>query len=76
MNNGSDEEIRARVAKKFLELPLEKQQKVHTMMADLFHKLEREWKENPKNQGKPFSYVKMWDEFAARKGTDDSNKKK
>ena len=47
-------------------LPVEKQQKIHAMMSGLFQKLEQEWKADPKNSDKPFSYSQMWDEFVAK----------
>ena len=60
------DEIEERVKKKFLALPIEKQQKIHAMMSGLFQKLEKEWKADPKNRGKPFSYSEMWDEYTAK----------
>ena len=60
-----DDEEQNRLAKKFLTLPPEKQQKIHAMMTDLFQKLEKEWKADPNNAGKHFSYSKMWDEYVA-----------
>lgn len=60
------DEIEERVKKKFMALPIEKQQKIHAMMSGLFQKLEKEWKADPKNSGKPFSYSEMWDEYTAK----------
>ncbi len=59
------------VAKKFLALPREKQEEIHAKMSALFQKLEQEWKADPKNIGKTFSYSKMWDEFTANKKADE-----
>ena len=64
MSHGDD--IEERVKQKFLKLPFEKQQNIHAMMSGLFQKLEKEWKADPKNSGKPFSYSKMWDEYVAK----------
>lgn len=72
----NDDEITERVKRKFLALPIEKQQKLHAMMSGLFQKLEKEWKADPKNAGKPFSYEIMWNEFVANQGANDANKKK
>ena len=52
----------------FLDLPKEKQVRLHGIMVDLFTKLEAEWRANPENQGKPLSYVNLWEEFLARQG--------
>ena len=63
MSNGDD--IEERVKQKFLALPPEKQQKIHAMMSGLFQKLENEWKADPNNSGKPFSYSKMWEDYVS-----------
>lgn len=53
----------------FRDMPDEKKRRLHAMMTELFPKLEAEWRANPDNQGKPFSYVIMWEEFIARQST-------
>ena len=50
-------------SRKFAALPREKQESIHASLTDLFTQLEAEWRANPENQGKPFSYRALWDEF-------------
>ncbi len=48
---------------RFLSLPRADQQLILDRYRELFEQLETEWKANPSNAGKPFSYRRMWDEF-------------
>ena len=57
----------------FQELPDAKKKRLHAMMTELFPKLEAEWRVNPDNKGKSFSYSQMWEDFVSRQK--DQNKK-
>ncbi len=54
--------------KKFLDLPPEKQQRLHDAMAKLFAQLEADWKAKPENAGKPVKYKELWEDFLKQQG--------
>ena len=55
-------------SRQFAALPKEKREGIHASLTDLFTQLEAEWRANPDNAGKPFSYRALWDEFMGGKG--------
>lgn len=60
----SDEDLK----KQFLDLPPDKQQRLHDAMAKLFAKLEADWKAKPENAGKPLKYKELWEDHLKRIG--------
>ena len=59
----SDEDLKRR----FLEMPADKQQRLHDQMSKLFARLKVDWKSKPENAGKPVHYKKLWDDFSSQK---------
>ena len=53
--------------RRFLELPKEKQQRLHDQMSKLFARLEADWKSKPENAGKAVPYRRLWDDFSSQK---------
>lgn len=52
----------------FLDMPLDKQERIHDMLANLFAKLEADWKARPENAGKQVKYRELWEDFLKKKG--------
>ena len=61
-------------SRQFAALPKEEQDGIHDSLTDLFTHLEAEWRANPDNAGKPFSYRALWDEFAEKMKTGDKGR--
>ncbi len=61
-----EQEELVETSRQFAELPEEQQESIHAGLTDLFTQLEAEWRANPDNAGKPFSYRALWAEFVAR----------
>jgi len=59
----SDDDVKRR----FLELPEDKQQRIYDKLAQLFARLEADWKSKPENAGKTVPYRKLWDDFSSQK---------
>ena len=55
-------------SRQFAALPKEEQEGIHASLTDLFTQLEAEWRANPDNAGKPFSYRALWAEFTKGRG--------
>lgn len=52
--------MKRKTKRQFAALPKEEQEGIH---ASLFTQLEAEWRANPDNEGKPFSYRALWADF-------------
>ena len=55
-------------SRQFAALTKEEQEDIHASLTDLFTHLEAEWRANPDNAGKPFSYRALWAELTKRMG--------
>jgi len=53
-----------KLKQRFLNMPEDKQQRLHDQLSKLFAHLEAEWKSKPENTGKPVPYSKLWDDFS------------
>ena len=63
-NHMSDEDLK----NMFLDMPPDKQERIHDMLANLFAKLEADWKAKPENAGKQVKYRELWEDFLKKKG--------
>ncbi|NLB65528.1 MAG: hypothetical protein GX803_03545 [Lentisphaerae bacterium] len=56
-----------KLKQRFLNMSKEKQRRIYDRFAELFARLEADWKAKPENAGKAVPYKKLWDDFSSQR---------